>query len=210
MVPPQDIWRLLHPSSYLGSGRSTRPTWGRAGPLVLPRVGPVHVPVVGGRADQEPVLAWPEDEPGDYPLPALVVAVQQVDGQRLTILDGLASTLVVLAAGVAERTLPEAGVAGRNVQVAGLVGEVFRARAVFPAQVPRVKSPPVQHGQPAAGVAQRCRQQNRPVLLLRERPSATEQHVIAALEIDLLRAIVQLRWNEQRAEPRHQGTLGNA
>src|SRR3984885_5061258 len=139
MAPPQDIWHLLYPSSYLGSGRSTFQWWG-----------------------------------------------------------------------VAERPLPEAGIAGRNVQVAGLVGEVFRARAVFPAQVPRVKSPPVQHGQPAAGVAQRCRQQNRPVLLLRDRLSATEQHVIAALEIDLLRAIVQLRWNEQRAEPRHQGALGNA
>src|ERR1700728_2888963 len=139
MDPPQDIWRLLHPSSYLGSARSTRPTWGRPGPPVLPGVGPVHVPVVGGRADVGALLGGPQDEPVDCPLPALVVAVQQVDGQRLAVLDGLAGPLVVLAARVAERTLPEAGVSGRNVQVAGLGGEVIRPRAVFCAPVPRVK-----------------------------------------------------------------------
>src|SRR5215472_19320271 len=91
-----------------------------AQPMVLPRVGAVHVPVVDDREQPGVVPARPLQEPANHALAALVVPVEQVDGQRLAVRDRLRGGVTVRAGGITQRAHPEAGVAGRYVEVPGL------------------------------------------------------------------------------------------
>src|SRR5215469_9394885 len=129
-------------------------TW-PAQPMVLPRVGPVHVPVVDDREQPAVLTARPQQEPADHALAALVVPVEQVDGQQIPARDRLRRGIVRGIAGITERALPEAGVARRYVEVPGLPGEPPRVGMLVAAVVPRVEPPAVQYRDPVAGVTQR-------------------------------------------------------
>src|SRR5580693_5971015 len=111
--------------------------------MVLPRVGPVHVPVVDDREQPGVLPAWPHQEPADHALAALVIPVEQVDGQRLPARDRLRGGVVRGIVRITERALPEAGVADRYVEVPGLAGEYPRVSMLVAAVVPRVEQPAV-------------------------------------------------------------------
>ncbi len=77
-----------------------------------------------------PVAARAQREPGDHPLAALVVAVEDVDRERRASCDRIGGRAEVVALGLAERALPEADVADRHVQVAREPAEVVERRRV--------------------------------------------------------------------------------
>src|SRR5260221_1862675 len=169
MAPPEITW----PTRPCPLGGYCFASFGRCLLADLPRVGPVDVPVAGNREQPGELLtARPQQEPADDALPALVVAVQQVDGQRLPVDDRLPSRVEVGMRWVAQRTLPEAGVPGRDVEVPRLAGKALPVAMLVNAVVPRVGQPTVQQPDPPAGVAQRPGQVDRPVLLPGYRPAA--------------------------------------
>src|SRR5205823_15036328 len=92
------------------------------------RVVAVQVPVPGDHGEpQPPPVLGPyreQAEPGDRPLPALVVAVEQLDRERLVPLGAVPDQAEQLFARVAQGALPEAEVTGWHVQVAGEPPEV--------------------------------------------------------------------------------------
>src|ERR1700719_4404931 len=172
MAPPQITW----PTQTMFPGRAPRRDL-RPGTLGLPRVGPVDVPVAGNREQPGELLTtWPQQEPADDALPALVVAVQQVEGQRLPAADRLSGGVQVGMGGIAERALPEAAVPGRDVEVPRLAGKAVQVAMLVLAVVARMEQPAVQHADPGAGVAQRRGQIDHPVLVigLGYRPAAGE------------------------------------
>src|ERR1700761_8694460 len=80
--------------------------------------------VAGPRTDVD--LAVLAAEPGDGPLAAVVVAVQQVDVPLAAALDDLAGHVVAGVGQIPDRPLPEPGVVDRDVQVPGLQGELVQ------------------------------------------------------------------------------------
>src|SRR5436190_23893892 len=86
--------------------------------LLARRVG-VQVDVARDRRHPA-IAAFPrgQAEAADHPLAALVVAVQQPDGDVVGLLDRPPDGLELLAGGIAERSLPEPDVARGNIEVA--------------------------------------------------------------------------------------------
>src|SRR3954470_17966561 len=64
------------------------------------------------------VLPWPEAEPADHTLAAVVIAVQDVDDQPFSRGDALGHDIPQRIGSLADRALPEPVVTGRDVDVA--------------------------------------------------------------------------------------------
>src|SRR4249920_2458360 len=73
-----------------------------------PWVGLVDVPVPGHVEKPASVLTWLQPEPGDHPLTALVIAVEQVNGHGFLRGDGLLGGGILGIGRITERALPEA------------------------------------------------------------------------------------------------------
>src|SRR4051812_16109359 len=84
----------------------------------LARIVAVEVPVQGHRRQPRVLADGADAEAGDRALTALVVAVEQVDAERLAVRDGVAGDEEQRILDVADRALPEAGLTGRDVDVA--------------------------------------------------------------------------------------------
>ena len=136
-------------STDRGSGRSRfqwRATFGN------------HFGVVGRLQGDHP-------EAGDGALAAFVVAVEDVDRERLHVLDVLAQRGVVRIPRLPDGGLPESDVAGRDVQVTCLHAEIFGRRVrdfVGPDELGQHR-PPKDHREPRAHVAQRDGEIDAPV-----------------------------------------------
>src|SRR5215216_7576038 len=89
----------------------------------LARVLPVEVPVPHDRAPPSGVRTRENAEAADHALSALVVAVQQVDGEPPPRFDRSQNAGVRVIGPIPNRTLPEADVSGRHVQVTRLATE---------------------------------------------------------------------------------------
>ena len=94
-------------------------------------------------------------EPGDGPPAALVVGVEQVDGDAARCADRFFGSLVALRARVPQRRLPEPQVSGKGIQVALLARRTpldrargHRAGAVRP---PADPAPPARRSPPRCG-----------------------------------------------------------
>src|ERR1700694_2010619 len=89
------------------------------------RVRPVDVPVPGDGADPVgAVVAGDQGEPTDGALPALMVAVEQVNGEHLPALDRGTHALAIGIVRIPDRALPEPGVARSDIHVASLKPEL--------------------------------------------------------------------------------------
>src|SRR5579863_9278066 len=131
----------------------------RGDPRGDPRVGPVYVPVPDRCGDPLPVVlglggvgARRHREPGDHPLATLVIAVEQVDGYWLPVLDGLQGGGVLGVAGVAVGGLPETCVVDRDPEIPAVPAELLQRRAVGALRPLRVEHPAVHDGQATARV----------------------------------------------------------
>src|SRR5260221_5250815 len=139
MAPPEITW----PTRPCPLGGYCFASFGRCLRAGLSRVGPVDVPVAGNREQPGELLtAGPQQEPADDALPALVVAVEQVDGQRLPVDDRLPGRVEVGMRGIAQPALPEAGVPGRDVEVPRLAGKPLQVAMLVVAVVPAWNSQP--------------------------------------------------------------------
>src|SRR5436189_2673290 len=95
------------------------------------RARPVDAPVARDGGDPAvALLARREPEPADRALAALVVAVEDLDCERLPLLDRAPRVVELRRRRVAERALPEADVTGRDVDVARQPCELLERRVV--------------------------------------------------------------------------------
>src|SRR5438270_5494050 len=137
------------PSNAVSSptGRRWRP---------LPRVGAVEVPVARHR--RQPAILRRRDhrKAADDPLPALVVAVKEVDGHLAPAGDGVAGGGELRVGRIPERPLPEAHLADRDVDVPGEPVELLQRRMSVAAEEGLAVEPPaVEDAEAAPDVAQR-------------------------------------------------------
>jgi len=100
--------------------------------------------VAGGDREPSAILVGEETEAGDGALPALVVAVEQVDGDRLPLGDSGGCRREVRIGRIAKGALPEAEIAAGDVEVARqpveALGWTVRLRSLSTG----VEVPPVQ------------------------------------------------------------------
>src|SRR2546426_5597051 len=147
------------------------------------RVVPVEVPVAHHNA--QPVrplpLPRPHGEAADDALASLLIAVEEIDGERLPRADGFEDGGALGVVRLPDGALPEADVAGRNVQVAGLRPELRGIRAVErQTGVLRLRdsAPAEDHGDAGSHVAQRGGQVDDPVELLDVGPAAVDRRPV--------------------------------
>src|SRR5262249_22740416 len=117
------------------------------------RVDTVEYPVAPNGREPQSLLMRPDREPRDRPLPALEVAVQDVDRHRRAGLDRPPRIVVLRGRGIAEGALPKADIARRDVEVALEPREGIQRRVVFRPGVLRLEVPAVEDREAGASVA---------------------------------------------------------
>src|SRR5262245_47260180 len=130
--------------------RRTRSTQSQ---VVIARVDTVEHPVAPNGREPPPVLVWPYREPGDRPLPALEIAVENVDRHGRPGLNRSSRIAVLRGRGIAERPLPKADIARRDVEVALEPRESIQRRMVLRPGVLGLEVPAVEDREAGASVA---------------------------------------------------------
>ena len=149
-------------------------------------------------------------EPGDGALTALVVAVEHVDGERLSVHDVLAQRDVVGVVGVTQRALPEAQIAGGDVEVPRLHPELLGVgvRGVGQDQL-RADAPSEDHGEPRTDVADGDGEVDAAVDLVDVGPVPLEPGPMVVHPANLLGRIIEARRDQDGAEADLERGLGD-
>ena len=114
----------------------------------------------------------------DRALTALLVAVEEVDGEGLTLEEGATEGRSEGVVGIADRRFPVPGSPGRDVQVDPQPAERLRTgMGELPEGLVGGRMPTVQDGDPASEVAEPDGQVEDALLLLEDGPTATDRAV---------------------------------
>src|SRR5262245_13547036 len=197
------VLRLVAPNSTTGLVEREPPTrsvrvlrsrrTGLPSRHVIARVDTVEHPVAPNGREPPPLLVRPDREPRDRPLPALEIAVEDVDRHRRAGLDRPARIAVLRGCGIAERPLPKADIARRDVEVARQPRERIQRRVVFRPGVLGLEVPAVEDRQAGASVADGDDEIDGLVVRLGDRAAAGNFEPPLAQEDDLLGPVIHPR-----------------
>lgn len=155
-----------------------------------------------------PGIGRPHREAAHGPLPTLVVAVEEVDGERGLLLVDLVESGAHLVVVLAHRRLPEADLSGGDEEVPRLAAEGLDLGLVLDAD-PRLDAPAVEDGDARADVAQRHHEIEAIVFELDAGAAAGDGDDVAIGEGDGLLRVVLARGREHRPPADEQRLLGD-
>ena len=152
-----------------------------------------------------------QHEPADRALTTLEVAVEQLDGERVGLLDRFEERAPLGVVRLAESALPEARVTWWNVQIAGLESEVVRRCVLVVREADRrIRAPSVDDRHSCPDVAQRHCEVKRVLPDLDRGPPALHAGPVPVAPHDLLDWILEARGHEHRSQACRQCPLGDA
>jgi len=173
-------------------------------------VGAVDVPVARDLTEPSSVARRHHEATTDGSLSALLIAVQQLDRERLALGHHPHELGVQRFGLITDRAFPVTRAVGRDVQVDRQPSELIEFRAGYiGVRHERTRIPTVQQRKPGADVAQADRKVDLGAIVLVDRSPAAEVRDVLIAPDHLLVGVAIQRRHEHRAHPSEEGALGN-